>query len=98
METFGKFMLVILIMTVTLIINGFVFLKLWLWFIVPTFQMQPLRIIEAIGISLLISFIRTGKNKEDKKNFWENILNQTIFNLGVFIYVLLTGWIITLFL
>ena len=99
MEKFGKFMTVVLAMIISPIINGFVFSKLWLWFIVPTFQMQPLRIVEAIGIMFLINFILAKKDKEiDKDNFWKEFETNMIFFVLIAGFALLSGWIVTLFL
>jgi len=99
MKNFGKFMTIILALTIGPIINGFVFMKLWLWFIVPTFQMQPLRIVEAIGIVFFITFITLKKSKEvDKDKVFESLLESMIFTLSKSVVVLFFSWIITLFL
>jgi len=99
MEIFGKFMTVVLAMIISQIINGFVFSKLWLWFIVPTFQMQPLRVVEAIGIIFLINFIRVKRDKEaDKDKFWETFASNMIFIVLMAGFALLSGWVVTLFL
>ncbi len=99
MENFGKFMTVVLAMIISPIINGFVFSKLWLWFIVPTFQMQPLRVVEAIGIIFLINFIRVKRDKEvDKDKFWETFANNMVFVVLMAGFALLSGWVVTLFL
>ncbi len=37
--------------------RGFVFSKLWKWFIVTTFDMQPIGIVASIGISYVVSFL-----------------------------------------
>ena len=99
MENFGKFMTVVLAMIISTIINGFVFSKLWFWFIVPTFQMQPLRVVEAIGIIFLINFIRVKRDKEaDKDKFWETFASNMVFIVLMAGFALLSGWVVTLFL
>jgi hypothetical protein len=99
MENFGKFMTVVLAMIISPIINGFVFSKLWFWFIVPTFQMQPLRVVEAIGIIFLINFIRVKRNKEsDKDKLWETFASNMVFTVLMAGFALLSGWVVTLFL
>lgn len=50
---------------ISTIIYGFILLKLWLWFIVPIFELEPLRIIEAIGISSIVNFLSYKFNKDD---------------------------------
>ena len=99
MENFGKFMTVLLAMIISPIINGFVFSKLWLWFIVPIFQMQPLRVVEAIGIIFLINFIKAKKDKEsDKDKFWETFATNMVFVVLMAGFALLSGWVVMLFL
>ena len=96
MENFGKFVAIVLGIIIIPIINGFVFSKLWLWFIVPTFQTQPLRIVEAIGIVFLINFILSKRVKETEE-FWENFTKNVIFIILMGGFALLSGWILTLF-
>jgi len=99
MENFGKFMTVLLAMIISPIINGFVFSKLWLWFIVPIFQIQPLRVVEAIGIILLVNFIIAKIDREEvKEKFWRQFTANMIFIVLAAGFALLSGWIVTLFL
>lgn len=99
METFGKFMTVLLSMIISPIINGFVFSKLWLWFIVPVFHTNPVRIVEAIGILVLINFIRLKGNTDfNNDNFWEKYIKSLILMIFVAAFALLFGWVVTLFL
>jgi hypothetical protein len=99
MENFGKFMTVLLAMIISPIINGFVFSKLWLWFIVPIFQIHPLRVVEAIGIIFLINFIKVKKDKEaDKDKFWETFATNMVFVVLMAGFALLSGWVVMLFL
>ena len=100
MENFGKFMTVVLFMTIAPIINGFVFSKLLLWFIVPIFQIQPLRVVEAIGIIFLINFIITKRGKEvkDEEEFWNEFGSNVGYTIGVGCFGLLFGWVVTLFI
>jgi hypothetical protein len=99
MENLGKFVTVVLAVIVSAIIRGFIFSKLWLWFIVPIFQMQPLRVVEAIGIMSLIEFflIKKDKNNNEEK-FWETLLSSMLFVMITSGFTLLFGWIVTLFL
>jgi hypothetical protein len=76
MENFGKFMTVILLMIISPIISGFVIMKLWMWFIVPTFEVNPIRIVEAIGFMFLINFIRSKRDKDAKGKFWDEWIVQ----------------------
>lgn len=42
---------------ISAILNGWILTKLWLWFIVPLFDLGPLRIPYAIGLSIVVSFL-----------------------------------------
>ena len=102
MENFGKFMTIVLAMIISSIINGFVIMKLWAWFVVPTFEANPLRLVEAIGIMYLIKFIKMKRDKTNNENFWENFWEEFIANV-VFVllmagFFLLSGWIVQMFM
>lgn len=99
MENFGKFMTLVLILIINPIMYGFVVSKLWFWFIVPTFQMQPLRIVEAIGIIFLINFIRMKRDKEaNSEKFWVELVTNIFFVVFMSSFTLLFGWIASLFM
>jgi Kef-type K+ transport system membrane component KefB len=99
MENFAKFMILVLATIISPIINGFVFSKLWFWFIVPTFQMQPLRIVESIGIIFLINFICMKRDKDaDNDQFWKTFIANITFIVLMAGFTLVSGWIVTLFL
>ena len=99
MENIGKFVVFLVGVIISSIITGFVFSKLWLWFIVPIFSVDPLRVVEAIGIMVLIGYVRTrfdSKAKED--DFWEKFTSLIIFSVFLGGFTLFWGWVITLFL
>ncbi len=99
MEKFGKFMLILLSVIISPIISGFVFTKLWAWFIVPIFHTQPLRIVEAIGIMVLINFVRIKREKNDEEEeFLEAFIKNVIFVTVTSACILLYGWILSLFI
>jgi len=76
------------------ILNGFVFYKLWGWFIVPVFHTPELGIVTAMGIALLVSFLTSQTHHEykdhERKNGWI-VLVQPFIVLGI-------GYIIKCFL
>jgi hypothetical protein len=99
MENFGKFMTIVLGMIISPIISGFVIVKLWAWFIVPTFEMNPLRIVEAIGIMFLINYSKAKLDKEaDKDKFWEQFVANFIFSILMAGFALLSGWVVQMFM
>ncbi len=81
------------------IVYGFVFCKLWGWFIVSTFELNPLRIIEAIGIMFFINFIKAQSKefKPSSSDFWE-VLGEVIMEIIIYaLLALFMGWIAHLF-
>ena len=99
MENFGKFMTVVLAMLISPIINGFVITKLWLWFIVPTFEANPLRVVEAIGLMFLINYIKAKQDtKADKDKFWKQFGTNIIYLILMAGFSLLSGWIVQMFM
>lgn len=83
MENFKKIMWLFFATITEAIIEGFVFMKLWLWFVVPNFHVQPLGMAGSIGIILLISFVRArrGRGKSTEK-FWEFLKNSLLFTVS----------------
>ena len=98
MESFGKFMAVVLAMIISPIISGFVILKLWGWFVVPTFETQPLRLVEAIGLMYLINYLKAKRDKEVQDKFWKEFTANLIFVIVFAPFALFAGWIVSLFM
>lgn len=99
METFGKVCFTLTTMVITTLISGFVFQTLWGWFIVPTFTMQPMTLIQAIGISFFISYIKRNLDKENDDEFsMEFVVKGLVISVVMALLILGLGWIITLFM
>ena len=99
MENFGKFMTVILAMVISPIINGFVVTKLWTWFIVPTFDANPLRIVEAIGLVFIVNYLRMKRDKNaDEVDFWSDFASNILFIILYAGFALFSGWIVQKFM
>lgn len=80
--------------------RGYVLSILWGWFIVPTFSLPPLLIVQAIGLSCVITafgspFMKKTKSSNDPKT--EMI--QLMANLAVGpAFMLLVSWPVTWFM
>ncbi len=99
MENFGKFMTIILGLVFRPIVCGFVILKLWAWFVVPTFEMQPLRLVEAIGLMFLVNYLKTTHyKKENEDKFWKQFRRNLVFMILFAGFALFGGWIVSLFM
>jgi len=81
MNTIAEFLGNIILGIISVVITGFVLSKLWFWFIVPVFALPELRLIEAIGLSFLISFVWHGKSDGDTDDFVEHALYVIVYSL-----------------
>lgn len=98
MENFGKIMAILLGLILAPIITGFVFLKLWSWFVVPITDLQALTLFQAIGLMLLIGFVTAKYKKPDNdKKFWVDYISQISFLITTSAFTLLFGYIASLF-
>ena len=101
MKIIGSIVATIVALVLGAIMGGFVLSKLWVWFMVPIFDVNPLRIVEAIGLTFIVGYmtknhVESGKTLEGP--FLEELLKaflQTVVIAGMF---LLIGWIIHLFM
>jgi hypothetical protein len=90
----------VLLATVYLL-EGFVFMKLWGWFVAPTFELvPPITLIQAIGISMTISFVASARIIEDDE---DKTTAQRMTRFAAKYYVapiitLLVGYLVTLFM
>jgi hypothetical protein len=71
------------------ILRAFVMVKMWEWFVVPTFTSAPeLTIAPAFGLTLLISFLTyQSTQREEGGAFWGSVILLPLFTL-------LMGWIV----
>jgi len=78
------------------ILHGWILSLLWKWFFVPTFGLPGLRLVEAIGISIVIGFFlfRSDHREEKKEKLMQNTANS-FFTPFVFLGI---GWIVQLFM
>ena len=99
METFGKVCFTLITMIITALIGGFVFQTLWGWFIVPTFAMPQLTLIQAIGTSFFISYLKMNLGKKNDDEFSiEFVFKALVMSIVMALFVLGLGWVITLFM
>jgi hypothetical protein len=99
MEYFGRIISMIILLAVTVIIAAYVFSKLWLWFIVPVFEVNSLRLVEAIGIFILIIFVTAKRGKDlEEDDYWKDFINKVKFSVTFSFLSLLLGYITKLFL
>lgn len=99
MKNFEKYTIIVLAIIISSIINGFVIMKLWAWFVVPTFEANPLRLVEAIGLIFLVNYLKAKRDKEDDKDkFWKQFVINMTFIIFMAGFALLSGWIVQMFM
>jgi hypothetical protein len=94
MKTFGKIIFLILTLILNIIFCGFVFQKLWIWLILPVFNLPVLTLIQAIGVMFFIN----ATIKVTKKDFWEIYINKLLNSIITASVALGVGYLITLFM
>jgi len=96
MEQFGKFCLGVIIMILSALIGGWVFMKLWEWFIVYAFNAHKLDLIQSIGVSFFIGYLKWKKDDKESEGIEKVAMKflQTLIYMAVFFGL---AWIITLF-
>lgn len=91
----GVLNLVVMQIVVTAILNGWVLMIMWGWFIVPLFELPALRVVEAIGVSMVISMLTVKHEyKEDKHKTTEDRVSLVVAMLSYPVIVVLIGWIV----
>ena len=78
----------------SVILSGWTVTVLWDWFIVTTFKLVPLTIIQALGISLIAGYLTHQPIKQEARKYSELVA----FCFAKPIMFLIVGWIIHLFM
>jgi hypothetical protein len=84
------------------IVHGYVLVKLWVWFIVPTFGLASLSLVKAIGVNLLVSFLMARVDTEDfnkKEDNLEPLIMKFLWQLVIVpLFYLLFGYVVSLWM
>ena len=92
---------VVALMIVTSILNGYVLSVLWGWFFVPTLELPPLTIVQAIGIAMVVNYHTShrGESASDKdKSAAEKLIEGIVYAIIYPFFALLFGWVVHLFM
>ena len=96
METFGKICFAAVAVILSSVLGGYVFMKLWEWFVVYAFAVKPLTLIQAIGLMFVWGYLK-HKSKKDEDVTWEDFAREVFSTLILMCMVLGIGYLITLF-
>lgn len=89
------------------VLTGYTLSKLWEWFVVPTFHVQPISTVVSIGIGILIRFCTTpipkysdfcSASTEDSGTISNKVTYWLTITYLIPLLALFIGWIVTLFL
>jgi cytochrome bd-type quinol oxidase subunit 1 len=96
----GAFGMIILIFAAVVVVQGlidaFVLVRLWRWFIAPTFGLRPLSMPIAYGISLVAGVLQSHNMTRIKDEYKKSTWYGEIFTATVFLplLALLCGWVV----
>lgn len=97
----GGTVLVVIVIALSAVFNGYTLSALWGWFVVPTFSLPRLSITAAIGIALVVDYLtrqRTADPGDEDRSFAEEMVRDTTFAVLKPSFALLFGWIVHLFM
>ena len=60
-----KIVLIVICTIGLMFLRAFVFLKLWAWFVIPSFALPMLNYPKTIGLTIMIGFLSTQKTDKD---------------------------------
>lgn len=97
----GLLALFIISLVVAAVMNGWALSLLWSWFFVPIFEVPQLRVIDAIGVSMVVTFLtqRVSQSDSNKNSGWLERLSVGLF-VAIFYPVMAVffGWIVLQFI
>ena len=100
MKALGILITIIATLVISTIWNGFVLSKIWGWFAVSTFSLPTINLTQAMGLSLIASFLTHQHDKGESK--YKSETDKVLFSLYLTVitpaFILLIGWIVTLFM
>lgn len=86
-------------MVLNLIVKGIVMTKLWNWFVSPYFGIIEITLVIAIGIALVYAALSMHTPSKELNDIEPStIIQNHIFILINYFFVLFVGWVLTFFL
>ena len=89
----------IVVIVLSVIMNGWAISTLWAWFVVPIFALPTLGIAQAIGLSCLVGLFRQSSTNSDKAKDTTDALATALGQALVTPVITVgLGWVIHLFM
>jgi hypothetical protein len=87
--------LVIIIIPLSTLINGFAVMKLWNWFIPSIFELRHIGLVQAMGLALVVRYLTyVVRHEHDERDTDEKLMSSIIGAVVVPAIGLALGWII----
>ena len=80
----------ILVLPISILLRGWVLTKLWEWFVVPGFGLEPISIPIAYGLALVVTLLNPTLSEHDSRDIWEAV----IFSILMPLFFLAIGWVV----
>lgn len=84
--------------TTSLLVKGFVLMKLWAWLVVGAFNAPVIGFFDAMGAMLIVLFLfaARGDKKTDDHDYFKFLMGKLWFLFWFSGLVLLIGWVFSL--
>lgn len=93
-----KFLGVFLSLVVGVVLSGLVLVKMWVWFVMPLGITHVLSAPNAIGLSILASYMTYQSDAVNAENEKEETIKTCLRIILRPLTVLLVAWVVTLFM
>jgi hypothetical protein len=91
----GFFVLALALIVVSAGLNGWVVSVMWGWFVVPTFGLPSLTVLQAVGLCLVLGMlIRNASSDNSEKDKTERWVSAVAYAVGTPLFTLFVGWIV----
>jgi hypothetical protein len=96
MEKFGELCYGILVVMVTAMLQGFVAMTLWGWFVISHFQAAPLTFLQATGLMVFWTYLKPMSSSKGDEHYMKRF-NRSFLESVIFALIILgMGFVITL--
>ena len=80
------------------LLGGWMFSYLWLWFVVPTFGLSPITVIQAVGLVITVGFlVKRGSSSKDSDTI-EDVVTSMFLNIISMFVIFGFGFIFSFFM
>ena len=103
-ETLTMFLMAATLFVITVLVKGFVLLKIWQWLIDPLFEITDINFIQAVAIAFVTGYFsfKVTIEKADEDVSEMKVLRQVLNNLKALLFssffILFVSWVISLFI